>query len=102
MLGIVFTEFLDLVESAYAPEMVDEIIDDAELVSHGAYTAVGSYDHSELIALIDALSKRTGESVDSLVQIFGKHLFGRFADRYPMFFDGHTVISPQRLVQFDC
>jgi len=42
MKGIVFTEFLDLVEEKFGMEMVDKIITQSELESEGAYTAVGT------------------------------------------------------------
>ena len=43
MKGIVFTEFLEMVEEKYGLEMVDDIIENANLQSHGAYTSVGTY-----------------------------------------------------------
>ncbi len=43
MKGIVFTEFLDMVDSVYSPEVVEDIIEASELASAGPYTAVGTY-----------------------------------------------------------
>ena len=43
MLGIVFTEFFDLVDEAFGEEILDDIIDMANLSNDGAYTAVGRY-----------------------------------------------------------
>ena len=45
MKGIVFTEFLEMVEDKFSADMVDDIIDDCDLASGGAYTAVGTYPH---------------------------------------------------------
>ncbi|HMN94627.1 MAG TPA: heme NO-binding domain-containing protein [Hydrogenophaga sp.] len=88
MKGVVFTEFLGMVEEAFSAEMVDDIIDDADPPSGGAYTAVGTYPHDEMVAMVVALSRRTGIAVPDLVRAFGKHLFGRFVQAYPSFFDG--------------
>jgi len=88
MKGVVFTEFLEMVEETYSPEVVDEIIEGAELKSGGAYTAVGTYPHQEMIDLAGALSERTGELLPDLMQSFGHHLLGRFGQLYPEFFDG--------------
>jgi len=90
MKGMVFTEFLEMVESKFSADMVDDIIDDANLPNGGAYTAVGTYDHAELVAMVVALSKRTDIAVPALVQVFGEHLFGRFHALYPSFFQGVT------------
>lgn len=90
MLGIVFSEFLEMVEDKFSDDMVDNIIDDAGIENDGAYTSVGSYDHNEILALVTALSERSGIDVPTLVRTFGKHLLGRFVERYPVFFEGIT------------
>ena len=49
MKGIVFTEFLEMVEASYGLQTVDTIIENASLPSEGAYTAVGTYDFNEMV-----------------------------------------------------
>jgi hypothetical protein len=88
MKGMVFTEFLEMVETKFSADMVDDIIADSQLPSGGAYTAVGTYDHSELVQMVGALSQRSGLPVPLLVKTFGEHLFGRFHALYPSFFQG--------------
>jgi hypothetical protein len=87
MKGKVFTEFLDMVEAKFSADMVDDILDDANPASGGAYTAVGTYDHEELVAMVIALSKRTGIAAPDLIKVFGRHLFTVFANNYRQFFD---------------
>lgn len=86
MKGVVFTEFLEMVEDRFSADMVDDIIDDADLPSGGAYTAVGTYPHEEIVALTMALAQRSGLAVRDLLLAFGEHLFGRFVQGYPAFF----------------
>ncbi len=86
MLGIVFTEFFDMVDDVFGDEMLDDIIDTAALPNDGAYTSVGRYDHEEILRLVAALSEKTGTPVPELVKVFGEHLFGRFVLGYPDFF----------------
>lgn len=88
MKGVVFTEFLDMVEQRFSADMADDIIDDAQLPSGGAYTAVGTYPHEEMVAMVMALSRRSGIAVADLIRAFGQHLFGRFVQAYPVFFNG--------------
>jgi hypothetical protein len=88
MKGIVFTEFLEMVETRFDPAMVDRIILSAQVPSGGAYTAVGTYDHGEMWSLVAALSKATATPVPDLLRAFGQHLFGRFVTGYPRFFTG--------------
>lgn len=86
MKGVVFTEFLELVETAFSPAMADAIIVRADVPSKGAYTAVGTYDHAEMLALVTELSKATGAPIPALVHTFGGHLFKRFSVGFPQFF----------------
>ena len=51
-----------------------------------AYTAIGIYPHEEMVALVVALSKRSGVTVPDLLRIYGAHLFGCFVVAYPSFF----------------
>ena len=86
MKGIVFTEFLDMVETTWSLDMVDKLIEKAGVA--GAYTAVGTYPHGEMVALVRALSAETDTPVPDLIRSFGGHLFSRFALAYPRFFQG--------------
>ena len=88
MKGIVFTEFLDMVETTISADMVDDVIEAARIPSGGAYTAVGTYDHKEMVSLVGALSEYSGQPVPALLRQFGQHLFGRFVVLYPVFFEG--------------
>jgi hypothetical protein len=90
MKGVVFTEFLEMVEARFSADMVDDIIDDAKLPHGGAYTAVGTYPHEEIVAMVVALSQRSGIAAGELLKVFGEHLFGRFVKGYPAFFDEAT------------
>jgi hypothetical protein len=88
MKGIVFCEFVEMMETEFSAEMADKIISSTELESGGAYTSVGTYDHHEMLALVTQLSEKTGTPVPDLVRAFGRYLFGRFVELYPAFFEG--------------
>ena len=94
MKGVVFTEFLDMVEGLFSADMVDDIIEDSAVPSGGAYTSIGTYPHQEMVALIGALSQRSAMPVPDLLRAYGQHLFGRFYASYPSFFtDVHDALS---------
>ncbi|MGB7328697.1 MAG: heme NO-binding domain-containing protein [Rubripirellula sp.] len=88
MKGIVFTELIEMVENDLGIEIADRMIAGGKTQNGGAYTAVGTYDHAELIHLVVALSQETSIPVSELVRTFGKHLFVRFFALYPQFFSG--------------
>ncbi len=88
MKGIVFTEFLDLVEAMFSIEIAERLIDESELPSRGAYTTIGTYDASEMVALVKKLSDISEVPVSKLLRDFGFHLAKRFAVVFPEFFEG--------------
>ena len=83
MKGIVFTEFLELVEEKFGLEVVDEIIEKSQLKSQGIYTAIGTYEFSEMLQLLNHLSDNTGISIDNLLLVYGEHLFSVLDKSYP-------------------
>ncbi|ARV05454.1 hypothetical protein BTO04_01540 [Polaribacter sp. SA4-10] len=83
MKGIIFTEFLDLVEEKFGLEMVDKIITQSKLKSEGVYTAVGTYSFSEMLQLLENLSNNTGVSIDQLLLVYAEHFFSVIETNYP-------------------
>lgn len=83
MKGMVFREFIDMVEEAFSPEVADAIIVASKLSTDGAYTTVGTYPFEEMVSLVTNLSKETNLPVPALLRHFGIHLFGRFAVMHP-------------------
>lgn len=90
MKGVVFTEFLEMVEEQFSADMADDIVEGSALPSRGAYTSVGTYDHREMVALVTALSQRSGITITDLLKAFGEYLFRRFAQNYPDLIDQAT------------
>lgn len=90
MKGIVFTEFLELVESKFGFEMVDNILNESELPSNGVYTAVGTYSFTEMVSLLTNLSAETGLEIDELLLVYGEHFFTVVQKSYPAFLKQYT------------
>jgi hypothetical protein len=83
MKGIVFTEFLDLVEDKFGLEMVDTILTKSNLESGGVYTSIGTYRFSEMLQLLTHLSSNTNLSIDDLLLVYGEHFFTVIEKSYP-------------------
>lgn len=90
MKGIVFTEFIEMMEAEFGPTLADRIITLAGTPTAGAYTAVGTYNHAEMLAMVTALSRESGIPAPELARAFGVFLFKRFVTLYPHFFEGVT------------
>lgn len=83
MKGIIFTEFLDMVESHYGLAVADEIITNAQTIHKGVYTSVGTYDFNEMVALLTALSEVVSKDIQDLLYTFGLYLFKSLDEAHP-------------------
>lgn len=90
MKGLIFNEFLGMVDEKFGYQMVDKIITDSDLPNEGAYTSVGTYPHSEMVSLLANLSKRTNIMVPELLETFGKYIFIVFTRSYSKFVNSYT------------
>lgn len=97
MKGIIFTSFIEMVEERFSPDLADELISQLNLPSGGSYTTVGTYDHQEIIALVQELSSRINVPAAELVQSFGEYLFAVLADSYSHLF--HPAASAFEFLQ---
>ena len=88
MKGIVFTAFCELVAARFGLQTLDSIIERSGLETDGAYTAVGTYDHRELVRLVQSLADLTGTGERELQRLFGHHLFGLLFAKYAQLFAG--------------
>ncbi len=90
MKGIVFTEFLEMVESKFGLETVDAIIEDSQLSSEGIYTSIGTYDFNEMVSLLTNLSAKVKIDVDTLIYTFGQYLFTSLGKAHPDVIQNYT------------
>lgn len=86
MKGIVFTEFLEMVEEKFSYEMVDDILTMKELPSKGIYSTVGTYSHTEIVTLVVNLHEKTEIPLPVLLETFGEYLFHSLFKAYGSMF----------------
>lgn len=87
MKGIVFTEFLDLVEERFGLQTLDKVIEKAAPESGAVYTSVGTYEHAEMVKLVTALSETIDVPIGDLLKEYGNHFFDVLYKSYPVFFE---------------
>ncbi len=85
MKGVVFTEFMELVESGFGMQVADNVLTKGCPFQTG-FTSVGTYNHHDLLSMVGELSSETGLPSQALVHAFGKHLFKKFYQGYPDLF----------------
>ena len=83
MKGIVFTEFLEMVDAKFGLEVVDSIIEKSDLPSEGIYTSVGTYSFNEMVSLITHLSDEVKAPMGDLIYAFGLYLFNGLGKSHP-------------------
>ncbi|WP_027419025.1 heme NO-binding domain-containing protein [Crocinitomix catalasitica] len=93
MKGIVFTEFLELVEEKFGLKTVQEIIDSCNLATNGVYTAVGTYNHKEMFEMVEKLSELKSIPVPDLLTEYGRFFFKVLSVNYPQFMDKNDLFT---------
>ncbi len=93
MKGLVFTTFYAHCEESWGAEMLDDIIEDADLPNKGAYTSVGTYPFQEMVALITALVRRTGVPLAQILEGFGHFCFGKWVAYVPAHFENKDLFD---------
>ena len=83
MKGVIFTSFLTMVEDKFGLEVADTVIEESELSTNGAYTAVGTYPTTDMVNMVVKLSEASGLSIEILLEEFGKYLFSILHVSYP-------------------
>ncbi|NOH50031.1 guanylate cyclase [Vibrio rotiferianus] len=81
MKGIIFTEFMELVEDKFGLEVLDQVLELSN--DEGIYTSVGSYDHRDLVKLIVNLSKVSDIPPEKLQEVFGECVFQNLLKSIP-------------------
>lgn len=90
MKGIVFTEFLEMVEAKFGYETVDTILSMKPLASEGVYSSVGTYSHTEMVTLVVNLNEQTQIPLATLLETFGEYLFNSLFKAYGAMFSDLT------------
>jgi len=86
MKGLIFVELLKMAEKASNEDLVDGVLDGLELESGGAYSAVGSYSCSELVAIVGGLSEKMNAPASALQEQFGHWMLDHFVENFGQFF----------------
>ena len=94
MLGIIFTNLVEMIETTVSYEMADEILQEAKLSSDGIFTSVGHYPLADVVEIVTLLSQKTGIPPNDLIYSFGKYLF-------PKLMKGHKHIVSADVTLFE-
>lgn len=88
MKGTVLVELVKMAEEAFGEEVVDEVLDNADLISGGVFTSVGNYPCSDLVKIVEGLSRHSGVCGEVLQRKFGHWMLGHFNEKFPDTFVG--------------
>lgn len=93
MKGLVFTTFYSQVEERYGVDMLEDIIEDADLPNKGAFTSVGTYPFQDMVALVTALTRQTGKPLPVVLEEFGYACFAKWVGYIPAHFENKTLFD---------
>ena len=88
MKGIIFNLLEKAVSTEFGEATWDKLLDEANL--SGAYTSLGSYADSEIVALVDVASKALNLRPADVLSWFGHRAMPMLFARHPEFFSDHA------------
>ena len=94
MKGMIFTELIDFIERHSDIATAEQVIDEANLETSGAFTAVGNYPHQEVLQLVGSASSILKSPPRDLMRQFGRELFSRLYESHPDFFEANVDNAP--------
>ncbi len=86
MMGSVFTDLIEMLESRYGIATTQKIIDRANLKNGGAFTRVGYYSRTELELLLESLIQEFGGSEKEWLYTLGYYMAQMHSERNPGFY----------------
>ncbi|MHA6724011.1 heme NO-binding domain-containing protein [Sphingomonas sp. RS2018] len=86
--GVVFNLLEQSVVDAHGEDAWIDLLEEAGL--DGAYTSLGSYPDSEIVALVGAAATRLDLTPAEVLRWFGRAAMPMLAERYQVFFAGHV------------
>jgi predicted hydrocarbon binding protein len=81
MKGVLFEVLREVVSEVWSEDEWDDILDEAGL--RGAYTSLGTYPDTEVLAIVATASSRSGMEPAELLRTVGRLGFARLAARAP-------------------
>jgi len=88
MKGVVFNLLEQAVTDAHGDDTWIDLLEEADV--GGAYTSLGSYPDSEMIALVGAAANKLDLQAADVLRWFGRAAMPLLAERYHPFFVGHV------------
>jgi hypothetical protein len=86
--GVVFNLLEQAVTDAYGDDVWMDLLEEAGV--YGAYTSLGSYPDSEIVALVGAAASKLDLEAADVLRWFGRSAMPMLAERYQPFFAGHV------------
>jgi predicted hydrocarbon binding protein len=90
MKGIIFNIVESVVIAEHGIDTWDDVIDDSGVL--GAYTSLGSYPDSDLLAIADTVADRINATPSAVIRHVGHQGISRVYDRHPEFFTDHDDV----------
>tara|TARA_R110000744_G_scaffold74015_7_gene148050 strand:+ start:496 stop:1131 length:636 start_codon:yes stop_codon:yes gene_type:complete len=83
MKGIIFVKLNQFVDELWGDEFWDELLQVADLPSHGIYTSVATYDDAELFTLVSLIMEKKSLTAQEAQIAFGQWMFEQLLQAAP-------------------
>lgn len=90
MKGLILVGFVEWVEERHGADAADELVESTVLESQGAFTSVGVYPYTELVALAENLAAREGRSASEVLLQYSRESVASVAYGHDHLLEGLT------------
>jgi hypothetical protein len=90
MKGLILVGFVEWVEERHGADAADELVEATALESQGAFTSVGVYPYTELVALAETLAAREGRPVSEVLLQYSRESVASVAYGHEQLLQGIT------------
>ena len=83
MKGLIFVELINFMDETFGGDFTEQVIEEANLPNHAAFTSVGFYPSEHAGTLVAVASRLASADATEVCEAFGRFLFQRFEVRFP-------------------
>jgi predicted hydrocarbon binding protein len=89
MKGVIFNILEEFIVENWGQSVLEEAFESLPLKTKEPFVAPGSYPDEDFTLMVGFVVKLTNKDVSLVLQEFGRFAIPKFAQRYPIFFDGY-------------
>lgn len=90
MKGVVFNLLEEFVTAQWGEDAYEKVLDQCPMKNGGVFVGPETYPDADLAAIVTVACRQLGVAPDDALRAFGRFMFPRLAEKFPVFVKDHT------------